>query len=153
MFHQAGVCDTLNFVISWFMSSMVKPAAFSLLRLFIPSTACCKVHRGAKMSLKISYTLSASVLDLRKMTEIWNSCWCNPLTKDPTLHLKGCFAALHLKTCIAHASAFSFYWHQYPSSPLNLPCWRGAWFMWWWEEAHRQAGWCTVFNFCLSRRG
>lgn len=118
MFHQAGVSDSLHFVLSWFVSSMVKRGAFSLLRHVIPSTVCCEVHRSAKTSLKIRYALSASVLDLQKMTKVWNSCWCNPLHKDPTLYLKGCFAALHLKTCVAHGAAFSFYWHQHLSSPL-----------------------------------
>lgn len=67
------------------------------------------------MSLKISYALSARVLDLQKMTKLWNL-----LTKNPTLHIKGCFAALHFKTYEAHAAAFSFYCHQYLSSPLDL---------------------------------
>lgn len=44
----------------------------------------------------------------------------NPLTKDPTLHLEGRFAALHLEACVAHAAAFSFYWHWYSSSPPDF---------------------------------
>lgn len=107
MFHQAGVCGAFNFVISWFMSFKVKPAAFSPSKLFVPST-CFEVDRGAKMSLKITDVLSASGLGLQKTTKIWNSCWCNPLTKEPTLYLKGCFASLHLKTQIALWLLFPF---------------------------------------------
>lgn len=64
------MCDTFNFVISWFMSSKVKPVAFSPSKLFAPSTMCCEAHRGAKMSLKITYVLPTNDLGLQKMTKI-----------------------------------------------------------------------------------
>lgn len=83
------MCDTFNFVISRFISSKIKPAAFSPTKLFVPTTMCCEVHGGAKMSLEITSVLSANDLGLQKMTKIWNSCWCNPLTTEPTLYLKG----------------------------------------------------------------
>lgn len=116
---------TFSFVISWFMSSKVKPDAFSPSKLFVPRTMCCEVHRGAKMALKITYVLSASDLGLQKMTKIWNSCWCNPPTKEPILHLKGCFAFLHLKTQMA-CVCFSLSLAAVLKQPLNFPCWRGA---------------------------
>lgn len=62
--YQAGASNTLSFVISWFMSSMPKPSALTLLRLFIHNTVHCCVHGNAKLSLKVSYAVSASVLDL-----------------------------------------------------------------------------------------
>lgn len=64
--HQAGASNMLSFVVSCFLSSTSKPSVLTLLRLFIHNTVHCCVRGNAKLSLKLSNAVSASVLDLLK---------------------------------------------------------------------------------------
>lgn len=119
--HQAGASNTLGFVVNCFLSSTTKPSVLTLLRLFIHNTVHCCVRGNAKLSLKLSYAVSASVLDLlkkNKQTETKQNLellLVENTNQGPHLTSRRIFYSLAPQD--TRRSCFPFYWYWYQSSP------------------------------------